>query len=280
MPVIILLSALFFSGCFNSGSSYNKNFRDDNFWPRKTPSVQGQDFIGKIRDLDPPQREKEIFEQVVNGNVPSFLKQFEKVHLSAKLNNGKIAKGIIYVTPDYVSVGTDQDYVRVPMTPATAKKIADSLHCLLPTAKIVDEIYRQAETKLSPQPMTPGPEMTSVPYFAEHNRMINAQLKKVNGGGLIAGHKKDIVISSRLREKPGRVAIYGWHRKNGEPIQPLSTVHGSKYVDYSHGVRLIWSYMKVNGQMRKVSDVLADTLYSSLISYEGPIEKAADLLIE
>ena len=50
---------------------------------------------------------------------------------------------------------------------------------------------------------------------------------------LTAGPRKDLVLTSRLWLDPGKVAIYGWHRARGAPIQPLSTVHGAGYADYS-----------------------------------------------
>jgi hypothetical protein len=65
---------------------------------------------------------------------------------------------------------------------------------------------------------------------------------QVAGGVLLAGHKKDLVLTRKLATRPNRVAIYGWHQLSGEPIQPVSTVHVAEYADYSHGVRLIWGH--------------------------------------
>jgi len=79
-----------------------------------------------------------------------------------------------------------------------------------------DRIYRRAERKLDPQPMPAGPEMTSVGYFREHNRTIERQLEGLPPGALVAGDKKDLVLTRWLAERPGRVAIYGWHRGDGE----------------------------------------------------------------
>lgn len=39
---------------------------------------------------------------------------------------------------------------------------------------------------------------------------------------LLAGHKKDLVLTRRLVGRPDRVAIYDWHRLDGRPIHPLS----------------------------------------------------------
>jgi len=82
----------------------------------------------------------------------------------------------------------------------------------------VNEIYAHAKVKLSPEPMTSKRDSAS--SFYEHHQMIEAQRK--DRMGLIAGIKKDIVISNKISAdpKPHRVAIYGWHQLNGKPIQP------------------------------------------------------------
>jgi hypothetical protein len=88
------------------------------------------------------------------------------------------------------------------------------------------------------------------------------------------------VLSARLWRQPGRVAIYGWHRGVGAPIQPLSTVHGARYADYSHGVRLVSNMVFVNGQRRSIFDVLADSRLAALLSDEGPLLQARELFEE
>jgi hypothetical protein len=69
------------------------------------------------------------------------------------------------------------------------------------------------------------------------------------------------------------VAIYGWHRSDGEPIQPLSLFHPNWYVDYSHGVRLVGSMMLVDGALRPVAEVLKDPSLAPLLSDEGPLSQ-------
>jgi len=129
---------------------------------------------------------------------------------------------------------------------------------------MVDTIYNQAQIKLSPSPMTPGPQMSSTAYFVEHNQTIEASLGNMED--LVAGHKKDLVLTNRLNSVSNRVAIYGWHRSNGTPIQPLSTVHGEYYADYNHGVRLVSQIAFVNGQAQRLSDLLRNPQYAGLIN--------------
>ena len=90
-------------------------------------------------------------------------------------------------------------------------------------------------------------------------------------GELVSGDKKDVVITNRLAVNLGRIAIYGWHRGPGEPIQPLSTVHGANYADYSHGIRLVSEMALINGKLRSVYDILRDSSAAKVLSDEGPI---------
>ena len=98
---------------------------------------------------------------------------------------------------------------------------------------------RAATVKLAPSPIPPTPAMTTVPVFLRHNETVLAQRSGEPPGRLVAGHKKDVVIANKVFATTGKVAIYGWHRAVGKPIQPLYTGHTAAWVDYSHGVRLV-----------------------------------------
>jgi len=90
-------------------------------------------------------------------------------------------------------------------------------------------------------------------------------------GMLISGDKKDIVITNLLAKNEGKIAIYGWHRGPGDPIQPLSTVHAANYADYSHGVRLVSNRALINGELRSIYDILQTPTTARILSDEGPI---------
>jgi hypothetical protein len=116
--------------------------------------------------------------------------------------------------------------------------------------------------------------MTTVRYFERHNRLVWAQriAYGVPQGVFVAGHKLDVVITPTAFANPGKVALYGWHRPDGEPIQPLFTAHADSLVIFSHGVRLVGRGVVVDGAHRDLRDVLRDPDLAPLLSDEGVIQ--------
>ncbi|MDK3018601.1 hypothetical protein [Pseudodonghicola flavimaris] len=254
--------------------------RDSHIPTRQSRAPAGSEVMAKLQKVQGTKRDAEVVGQVLSGNVPSFLWQLQPVALTGQRANGETVEVTICVTPEYLAVGNDRDFVRVPMGLAAAARIATEMGFLLPTTKMVDEIYRQARVHLPPRPMKPTAQMESTTYLLEHNRTLDAQKSRDHQPAteLTAGQKKDIVLTNRLRSKPGRVAIYGWHRLNGKPIQPLSTVHGAAYADYSHGVRLVSRTAFVNGKPEDLAMIMQDRDLARIVSSEGPIADPANLL--
>jgi len=224
-------------------------------------------------------RQEFAIHELCRGNIPDFLRTFIPITLSYTPDDWpKPITAVIWVTPDYLSIGYDNDFLRIPLSYPAAVTVASKFGCILPTRKIVDAIYRQSALHYTPQPMKPGPLMRSNAYFLEHQSRIEKQRGGRPLGILCAGHKKDVVLTNRLREKPGRVAIYGWHKPNGEPIQGLSTVHGARYADYSHGVRLVNRWVLIDGEYRSIFDLLNNPRLAPLFTYEGVINNARGLM--
>lgn len=247
---------------------------------RVSKALSGSEVMTKLQGVNGTARDAAVVGQVLSGNVPDFLRQLTPVSFSGTGAGGEQLNVTVCVTPEYLAVGDDRDFVRVPMGLAAAAQIATETGFLLPTPKIVDGIYGQADLRLVPKPMKPTAQMVTTAYLLEHNRTLDAQRAQQgsNLAELTAGQKKDIVLTKRLRTKPGRVAIYGWHRQNGKPIQPLSTVHGAAYADYSHGVRLVSRTAFVNGKPRDLATIIEDPAVAHLISSEGPIADPERLL--
>jgi hypothetical protein len=234
---------------------------------RSADAVGGAAFMKRIADLPPAEREEVIAAEITQGNIPEFLRRFVTITVRATDAAGKEHTLSYEVMPDYLAVGSDTDFIRVPMTPMAAQRIADAFGCVLPTRKVVNDVYREAAVKLEPRPLTE--EREAVKTFVQHHTIIEGQREGKTLGALVAGIKKDVVVTNRLTEKPNRVAIYGWHKRDGNPIQPLTIVHRDTYVDYSHGIRLMKRTVLLDGKPRDIRDILRSPELCSLLSDEG-----------
>jgi hypothetical protein len=239
---------------------------------RPADAPGGSEIVRAVRSMEQAEREARIYAEVARGNVPSWLRTLKPVRMARPGREGPRTV-VVHVAPDYLAVGSDDDYFRVPLTPATAQRLADLTGTSLPTPAIVDAIWRAADVRLGPDSLPPGPAMTTLPVFERHEWMVEARraVHEAPAGALVAGHHKDVVLTARLDTLPDRVAIYGWHRPDGRPIQPLYTGHEVDWVDYSHGVRLVWRTVRVDGTALDLLDLLADSDLAGLVSDEGVV---------
>jgi hypothetical protein len=243
-------------------------------WPERTSSLTGSEFYRQAAAMKWGARDSIVVKQLLSGNMPDFLKKFVPVKVAVVDSaSGKTIHATYFAAPDYLSIGTNNDWARINITPGAAQRIADSFYCFLPTRKMVDDIYKASKLKLEPVPMYAFRDST--PTMWHHHLIIEGQRKGRKASqqerrGLIAGIKKDVVISGKISRdgRPNRVAIYGWHKTDGKPIQPLYTGHINWWVDYSQGIRLIYRKIKVNGKWMDYTEVLKDATLRRLICDE------------
>lgn len=240
--------------------------------PKQNNPITGSEFIKNNMSLSGKIRENNIRNEFLNGNIPDFLRNFSGIEV--KNNTDTIT---YLVMPDYLSIGTDLDYVRMPMNPHTAQEIANKYDCTLPTRKMVNDIWKQSINKVSPLPWGPpyDASMESTDRISIHNNRIQNQLIDKDYKLLMSGHKKDVVLTNKLypNNPNKRVCIYGWIQLNGQPIQGLNPFsHEDTYADYSHGIRLIANDVIVNGNLMRIKDVFTDSKLCNLLSDEGVLQ--------
>ncbi len=278
-----------FSGTSQEGDGYQfmgkkayDEFRQDsivmphifNFPPRKKGAITGNEFASLALNMTSEQRDSVVYKEIAQGNIPDSFRQ--PIYLTDSLldANGELHDVTLCVLPDFLAIGTDNDFLRIPLLMRTGLQIAELYGAILPTRKLSDLIHKHSELKLTPIPLTPDSSMTTLPKFVYHNTLIEAarQTNNYTLSTLVAGHKKDIVITNRIADEADRLFIYGWHYQNGTPIQPLSAAHGASYVDYSHGVRLIRDEVLVDGKLHSLKQLLQDPILYKLFSDElGPM---------
>lgn len=176
-----------------------------------------------------------------------------------------------WVAPDYYKAG-----IRLPMLPGSAQRVADATSSILPSRKMVLDIYNAATVKLPfigfwKSKADSATNVTSGRYI-ESDNAIEAQLAALGRSAktdLLAGHKKDIVVHPN--DDGSHVTIYDPEPYGGNVLQPYSPLaHGSDYVDYSHGVRLIYHTGQLDGKPAELSDIFQDPVFWPLVSDQGP----------
>ncbi len=229
--------------------------------------MKGSDFFKEVAEP----REQKIKNWISSGFVPSWFQPTKEIR--ATDSAGNVLQ--YYVTPDYFSLGEDNDYVIMPCNPLTFNSWLTQNHCILPTKIMVKQIFA-ASTKLAAFPCVPnrGERVTSLRLYEEINTKIKASLTPLQNPtvNLFAGHKKDVVLSNGLTAKPykGNVAIYGWwYKGDKDPIQGLNYInHSVTYVDYSHGLRGVSIECVLNGNNDSLIRILQDPALYHLVSDE------------
>lgn len=238
---------------------------------RPAGAKTGSQFMQYVNSMTFAQREDEILKEITSGNIPDFMRVLRRNTATFQDAAGVSHKVQYEVMPDYLAIGSNSDYCRIPMGPATAQKIANTFGALLPTSKLVDDIYSKADVKLAPVTYTPvGNQNELVSKFVLHNTAIDSQIAAAGKpiGLVVGGTKKDVIISTKILEKPDNVVIYGWHKLDGTPIQPVYNGHIGTYVDYSHGIRLINREILLDSLVKDASLILKDANLYKLLSNE------------
>jgi len=159
------------------------------------------------------------------------------------------------VMPDYISV----DGMRVPMSGNTAQAVANHFGLSLPTARMAQDIYNNADVKVTAQPLSgtgttidgrhySAKDVVSnqgvgyAPFAISYNQRIDQQLSEKGaepgGNQIVSGFAKDIVAPP----KPGKLGLYGLYDSKGKPIQGGSgeTPHDTAvHTEYGTYARLV-----------------------------------------
>ena len=242
---------------------------------RPASALSGSQFVATIwsSSMTLATRESLIYAQILNGNVPTFYRNLTKVKSTAKVES-KLQSVSYYVIPDMLAIGCDTDYFLCPMSPMLATMIGSLTGTTLPTRKMVGDIWSAAQVKLSPHPLSPGPLMSTVPYFAHHDTIVDSARDSYLPGNplgeLTSGDKKDVIISNLIYSTANRVVIFGWYYTTGTYIQPMTNVHADTYMDYSHGIRLVQNNCFLNDTTpTTIQDILESSHLDSILSDEG-----------
>lgn len=236
------------------------------------PDMSGTNILNNLKKLPANQVEQAIENYVYRGHIPNFLRRFVPVEVNCGVETIKF-----WVSPDYLSLGTDSDYFRLKLGARRAQNIADKLGMVLPTAAIVQLVHLEAKSNNTAvagrgmrdtQTVCRGDLGMQKLECLEHyeKNVILPKVKSLALGTLVSGFKKDIVVPPKNRP-PERVSIFGFSTNATDfPIQDGFGPHPQWYSDYSHGVRFVDPNIEVNGQRMTMERALSDGRATCLFS--------------
>lgn len=137
---------------------------------RAADAPTGSEFMKTIMGKEGAEREKLILEQLMKGNIPDFLRDFQRVNITFTGANDKMEHtATFFVMPDCLAIGSNEDHVIIPMTPKTAEAFAAANGLTLPTAKMVDDTFKAADVQLTSNtakdPTSHPTENLTRPYY-------------------------------------------------------------------------------------------------------------------
>jgi hypothetical protein len=229
----------------------------------------GTDIIKLFSNKTGSAREQEIARLLDMEALPAFLDNMKPITVTS---GGRTL--VYYVMPDFLCLGQDTDFFHIPMTPPAAKSWMQKNNFSLPTKTMANQIFKQCEVKV--RPFTFGSlskevqnlRMENTAVYVDQSKKIQAVIGS-NLGKLIAGHKKDVVLSNGILAHPHNVAIYGWFDSRGKAIQGLNyESHVVGYVDYSHGLRMVSNVCYLDGVETSLQKIWSDPVLCTLIHDE------------
>lgn len=223
----------------------------------------------------PAKRETEIGRFLEIGMLPSFIYNLSTITVNDDKNILQYQ-----VSPDYLCLGSDTEYMHIPMSPLTCKGFMSTNGFVLPTPKMVRQIY--GASKIKPRAVAWGElyknqtkkyNRDSTRCYLDHSKRIQEMIaaNTYTPGDLIGGHKKDVVLTNLLTQPKNKnnVAIFGWFNSDGSIIQNLNAVdHVVTYVDYSHGLRMVKDKCLLNGQETTIQNIWNDPILCKLLHDE------------
>ena len=218
--------------------------------------------LTKVLEKFPSEHSKEREELIVRAVMRGA---YDPPEWRTITSNYKGRRGQIQVSSDALTILG----VRVDVTAEGAQRIADALGTILPTPRILQLVWEQADVRLEPCNSTPDATMASTARMIQHSECVDQRI--AGRKGMVANEGKHWVLSNRIAGKENLAANYGWFVKGRRPIQTVGTRHDTAHTDYSQIVRLVKPLMKVDGREMDIRQVGRSPELWGLASDEGPL---------
>jgi hypothetical protein len=225
-------------------------------------------------------RHRLVLEQVAEHNMPDSWDDWATV--TVKGRKGSVVE--FEVSPHGLRIGTDEDWVEIPLDGPHSAAAAEILGLHLATAWMVDQIYEAARSKgrvvhyyaatqiaksLGYSDWNPndpdGVKMRSIEFFKQRSELLRDQLRqqKVDDSALASGYFKSVVPPIDGVTRSGGLEMIGGYNTAGERIQPLSGgFHERTFFDYSQNLRLAKGVLRVDGRPMTMGEFFGSVKYA------------------
>ncbi|HEY6079189.1 MAG TPA: hypothetical protein VIW29_10315 [Polyangiaceae bacterium] len=180
-------------------------------------------------------------------------------------SNYKGRRAQIQVTTDALTILG----VRFDVTAEGAQRIADQLHAILPTPRVLQLIWEQAAVRINPCTLPPDDKMATTARMIQHSECVDQRI--AGRAGMVANEGKHWVLSNRIAGKENLAANYGWFMRGRRPVQTVGTAHDTAHTDYSQVLRLVKPIINVDGRDIDIRHVGRSPELWGLVSDEGPL---------
>jgi len=159
--------------------------------------------------------------------------------------------------------------VRFVVTAEGAQRIADQLHAILPTPRILQLVWEQAPVRINPCTLPADEKMASTARMIQHSECVDQRI--AGRAGMVANEGKHWVLTNRIAGKDNLAANYGWFVRGRRPVQTVGTRHDTAHTDYSQILRLVKPIINVDGRDIDIRHVGRSPELWGLVSDEGPL---------
>ncbi|MBN2195874.1 MAG: hypothetical protein JW751_23860 [Polyangiaceae bacterium] len=234
----------------------------------------------KLDPEDEPARHRFVLEQIAAGNLPSSWNRWVTVQV-----RGQFGTRVEFdVSPHGLRIGSDADWVEIPLDGPHFAAAAELLGCRLSTAWMVEQTCQQARRSGTVvhffaaaeiaqslgwhdwQNNSPdGLKMKGATFFRQRSSLLRHWLDEhhVASGDLVVGYFKDVVSPVDGLTRPRGLEIVGGRDDSGREIQPLSGgLHHTRFFDYSHNVRLVRDPIRVDGKSLTLDEFFTQVGYA------------------
>jgi hypothetical protein len=229
--------------------------------------MNGSEWLAKLPNLPGPARDKMVLEAVTSGLLYCG---WEEVTSSIPDHTATF-----FVTDDAFRVDLeDGSRFRPQVSAQLAQQCADIVTGTLPTPKLMDLSYQQADVKLAAAVLPAKPDMVTTAKSVLFNKTV--ETKRGGRSGLIRDCGKAWVLSNKMAKGPLYAVNHGFYDpkaiyvSNGIKLwQNRGAAHDRSHTDYSQTLILTSSYCLLDGASCPILDIMTHPTLCKLISDEG-----------